>query len=1194
MTLIVNSPCRCHSARYLDKRPIIALLLFATTVAFLTTPARAEGPTAQDVRRLESQIAKKLDAGEFSAAAESASQLLDALQAMFPDDDGGLKGRGTQYIPLIAYSGRLDEAIQRADRFVNTSKEKLGKEHWRTVDARLLRIIVECVAELTNADRIRLAEVERDSRRALVLFRQRKVREATKLLEQAAAARRELLGPESPLYFTELNKLSHTALALGDPAQAFEYAEQALAIAYNIFSQDIAPNGHPELASSQMTVGQLAMTLGNNQRAERALAQALDVRRRLYPVEDFPDGHEKILEVMTLLLKAFMNSGQLIAAETLLAEAFEMSERLDPNNWEQIAILNDIGGHVARGQGRYGVARERVLLALESYQRIQDDEPTQEQMRQQFNCLFTLVDVENGQGNREEAERFAKVAIEWAEKAFPRDRYPHGHFELAQMFSLLGMVQTGLKKFDQAETHHLQAVEMFEQLLQGRTFVKQEGNYARVLVNYANCLKSQRKFTEAIPYFETAVEVLGRKDDRGRLIYTPHRYIAALANLGTSLQETGAPAEEWLGFMRRSFEVAQATFPADKFPHSHPTLLAAQRTLVCGLGIQGEHDEVLELLVDLIENHHDYIVNEMARSHIDSMAMNLTFLELELEWLLTYALVLREEEPRYATLAYQWIASHKSVVIDMLIRSRRQQRQLADDPKVAEAQSHLASAQAEMQAFVLNPPPNATQQALEEERLELEARVRFAETELMVALAQRAGDVSSGPIDLAKLRGNLDEYGGDAIVDIVAIKPVDLRFTDVRQMRRFRARYLAFVVRPENQGEVALIDLGNCEDIDRVIGQLRDHMRRVPRSLRIQSEGEILAEYRELATALYRLAVKPLAAELGDAETIFVAPDGELNRVAFETLTDEEGRFLIAGHSFAYLSSSSDFLRPAAEPGEGAVVFANPDFDLNHDQRDSQLAALIGDDADSSTPMFRSVLDDATRGLTWKELPGTAKEAELITQLLADARFGAVKTYTSAEALEELLKRVHRPRLLHLATHGYYLPVPEGDLGPVDLVRESDQLAAPRTLGRLRREDNPLYRSGIVLSGANSGGDESSDDGWVTAEEVAMLDLEGTELVVLSACETGLADVRTGENVSGLRRAFLHAGARSLVSSLFKVPDLATHELMTEFYANLRDQDPCDALHEAQRAFIAAREKQYGAAHPFFWGGFVFVGVPQP
>jgi CHAT domain-containing protein len=180
--------------------------------------------------------------------------------------------------------------------------------------------------------------------------------------------------------------------------------------------------------------------------------------------------------------------------------------------------------------------------------------------------------------------------------------------------------------------------------------------------------------------------------------------------------------------------------------------------------------------------------------------------------------------------------------------------------------------------------------------------------------------------------------------------------------------------------------------------------------------------------------------------------------------------------------------------------------------------------------------------------------------------------------------------VLHIATHGFYLPEQPAadDGGPTIPSARHEHPAGELGLPSLRR-------SGVLLAGANRTAVGRSlppgDDGWLTAEEIALMSLRGTELVVLSACETGLGDVQSGEGVYGLRRAFLYAGAHSLVVSLFKVPDAETQELMRGFYQRLNaGKGRLTALHDAKREAIAQRRAAGGAAHPFYWASFILVG----
>jgi CHAT domain-containing protein len=205
-----------------------------------------------------------------------------------------------------------------------------------------------------------------------------------------------------------------------------------------------------------------------------------------------------------------------------------------------------------------------------------------------------------------------------------------------------------------------------------------------------------------------------------------------------------------------------------------------------------------------------------------------------------------------------------------------------------------------------------------------------------------------------------------------------------------------------------------------------------------------------------------------------------------------------------------------------------------------------------------------------------------------------------AAALEGRLKAECRsPHILHLATHGFFLPDQQPDLRLAAPGAGVDSIGFPGEepgMGRLSSPliENPMLRSGLALAGANTwlrAGKlpEEAEDGLLTAEDVTGLDLLTTELVVLSACETGLGQVHVGEGVLGLRRAFVLAGAKTLVMSLWKVPDEQTQELMVSFYQRLlAGEGRAEALRQAQ---LAMKVKY---PDPFYWGAFICQGDPSP
>jgi CHAT domain-containing protein len=424
-----------------------------------------------------------------------------------------------------------------------------------------------------------------------------------------------------------------------------------------------------------------------------------------------------------------------------------------------------------------------------------------------------------------------------------------------------------------------------------------------------------------------------------------------------------------------------------------------------------------------------------------------------------------------------------------------------------------------------------------------------------------------------------------------------------------------------------MIDLGAAEEIDAGIGKLRgavDQFRKTFENKKRPDERAAEDHFRKLGTGLYTKPFAPLRAALGEAALIYLAPDGALNLLPFEALVDEQGNYLVESRRFVYLSSGRDLLRPAAAPARGTVIFADPDFDLDAADRRKVARALL--DALAAKPgsslrvhaphidlsqrltaapsaprlSTRGTRSDELRGLKWESLKNFGPEADEIEKELAGSGYGPVTVYRGKEALEDVFKALPAPRVLHMITHGKYLPNrvdPEDRVRPVAVV---PGLGMGRGFGRLQVMEDPLFRSWLVLAGANKLSEDEDqpdaavDDGWLTAGEIAALDLRGTELVVLSACDTGRGDVRGGEGVYGLRRAFLYAGARTLVTSLFPVPDEQTRELMGQFYRSLKEgRGKLSALHEAQLALIRQRRQSGGAAHPFFWASFVLVGDPD-
>lgn len=477
-------------------------------------------------------------------------------------------------------------------------------------------------------------------------------------------------------------------------------------------------------------------------------------------------------------------------------------------------------------------------------------------------------------------------------------------------------------------------------------------------------------------------------------------------------------------------------------------------------------------------------------------------------------------------------------------------RRLSGDDK--EVLEQLASARSALASLVIRGPGGPDTAA--EHTREI-AALAGSVRRLEAALSSRSAEfrAQSQPVSVGAVQAALPE--ASALVELVSYRPLDPRGLsmphDPAGLRRSGpARYAAYVLLA-GRGPVTWVDLGPAALIDADAARLREAL-----------ASPLRDDVQVLARVLDERVMRPIRKLLGPARRVFLAPDGALNLVPFGALVDEHDNFLIRTYTFTYLTSGRDLLRlrVQVEREEAPVVVANPLFDTSGAP-------------DPSPRPSRGRRADALASMRWSPLPETATEAEALQALLPGARM-----FVGAEATEAALKAVSGPQVLHVATHGFFLG--RGD--DPDPPAAGSEASGPG--------QNPLLRSGLVLSGANqliSG----AEDGVLTALEASGLDLWGTQLVVLSACETGLGQVESGEGVFGLRRALVIAGSESQVMSLWQVDDEATRALMVAFYKRLAQAlGRTDALRQSQLLLLGAPATR----HPYYWASFIASGQWAP
>lgn len=413
-----------------------------------------------------------------------------------------------------------------------------------------------------------------------------------------------------------------------------------------------------------------------------------------------------------------------------------------------------------------------------------------------------------------------------------------------------------------------------------------------------------------------------------------------------------------------------------------------------------------------------------------------------------------------------------------------------------------------------------------------EAQLRAASDALEAKLMARSTVLRSQAAGVTLQRVQSAIPSDAALIELTMYTPGD----DQGPKRDATPRYAAYWLRSE--GEPGWLDLGDAAAIDALVVGMR----------RALSSPE--GDPRPAARALDAAVLEPVRKQLGAPRRILIAPDGQLNLVPFGALLDERGEYLIRHTTFIYLGSGRELLNlsQVSAPAGPPIIIANPDFGAPRSE--GQRAAF-------------------------SPLPGADEEATAIAGLVD----GAV-VVRGVDATKQRLLAVHAPSILHLATHGVYLD--DETARRLESARGLTLDTTGATADAQAARD-PLARSLLAFAGANTWADTS----LLTALEASDLDLWGTKLVVLSACQTAVGDVRAGDGVYGLRRSFAAAGAQSLVMSLWSVDDAATRALMVGYYAELGHGA---ARAEALRTTQLAAAEQSAWSHPYYWAAFIASG----
>lgn len=995
--------------------------------------------------------------------------------------------------------------------------------------------------------------------------------EAERLIGQALEIVAGAYGPRHP----EVAGLKLFLAAVRRDSGAVRGVEELIREALGIQEESLAP-GDPMLITSRIQLGTLLADTYRDEEASELLTSVVE-----------HTGGTQLGRVLTALGLIAERRGEFAAAERHLRRALDLAE--EPDN--QLT------------------ARKNLVMLLIAERRLAEaDELARQTLEKAVEwfgasdprigrALLIYVKAVREQGHFTDGEQLARRALTLLSQAYPDD-----HPDVADAANELGLALSGQGKLAEAEPWFQRAT------------VAVQGNLERettMLVNQASVATELGDFDRAIRLVTKAAGLL-----EAALGTSAPQYGRALAHLGRLELSQGKPTAA--DTLTKAYRILEAA-PGEQASLAEP--LSDLASLYIRIGARDTAmafaERALAITRDAYGPDHPALAPYLA-----ALARGKAFAgELDLAGHLFQAsLACRPDatENMRALAYFQAARGERDAALGTL-----EQLVEREDEMLAELTSSGASEQRRraffarlwttVDAYLTLATPDDGRRAWElvVRRLGLEAEYLRSERaaalrgsggrilrELGTVRAELARAVITGDTAKAEpLRGRRDELekllagyltagveapdaktvaaalpAGTTLVTYVLNEQVDFANAALGKAPAARdgilarpvTRYLAFVV---TAGQARLVDLGPAEPVEANLAQLRELV--IP-GLRPNQALE-----RDLAGGdLREQLIGPL--RLQDKNLLIVAGGG-LGLLPFQLLPLKSTGRLIDDYTISYLSAPRDLACWAKPPRRRAgppLVIADPDYDLGSDQRGTAVARL----------------------------PGTAQEGAGVASLLG------TKALTGADAVKISVTAARSPVVVHLATHGFFLPGPEPapasnyyKIGyAVTVPGEGVFLAGaePATqpdltpAGLPRADADPMLRSAVALAGINTWLSGSAPlpgagIGMLTADEVCTLDLRDTQLVVLSACETGLGDHRKNEGLVGLRWAFAVAGARALVTSLWQVPDQATAELMKEFYAHVTKG--VNIPHAIRAAQLACRDRH---PDPYYWSAFVVHGDP--
>ena len=1029
-------------------------------------------------------------------------------------------------------------------------------------------LLIACILSFTAT--ISMAQTWLQYYDSTYLFWGKDWQKATQLLNKALPLAEQDLGNEHPNFAVLLNDLGICYWKSGDFKLAISTFEKSLRIKKVSLGEE-----DPDYTASLLNLANILHDNNNRLEAENLYLQviagyesgtfkdgyytaALNDLGILYEKQaQFDQAEKRYLQVLSHagestdsthanFAKALHNLGNLYRktgetkkAEAHYAKALVIFKQNPQYELEFAALLSDYGLFLA-DRGDFPGAEKYLKQAETIIIRTKGDSSLE--FADMLNNMGSLA---YRMGKSEDAEAIYQQSLALFKKLVADDSH-----ELAPTLNNLAGFYVSTGQFEKALPLYLQARELYA----GHLGVKHP-LYANALNNLASLYRKTKDYAKAASLYKEVLKI--EKDVLG----DQHpQYASSLQNLGLLSVATGkyASAEN---LMKEAIAIKHKSLE----PH-HPSWANAYNNLALLYFLQDKPQEASPLFKKALENQFIQIKNVFPSLSEKEKEAFYNTLKDDIERFNTYALSQVQDDPSMAAIMYNNQLITKGLLFDASNKIRENIFASQNEELIEQFNTWRGLRDEIAHAYQL-PKETLLQRGIDLNRLLKQAN----ELEKLLSAESYALNPQGEWQNLTwqNIRAKLSP--GEAAIEIVrfrefAIMPSEENRNDTSEQLKTsllygwteKVNYAALIITPDTKKHPKLVLLDEGKSLE------NEYYAYYTNAIRYQVQDNLS----------FQRYLRNILSETQGAGTIYFSPDGAYHKINVNTLYDSvSGQFVLDKLDIRQLTSTRDlyFSKAKDEKAGDAVLFGNPAF--NFDLIES---GYRPENEIRNTSLIASTIREND---TWAPnsfitpLPGTQVEVDKIAAILQEKRWN-VQTFLSESALEKHLKQVHSPKVLHIATHGYFND------------EEDNQ--------NLAGENNPLLNSGLLFAGAQNSlarqqnqllKDLQEEDGILTAFEAMNLKLDNTDLVVLSACETGSGTIKNGEGVYGLQRSFQVAGTASIIFSLWKVDDEATQKLMRYFYQHWMSS------RNKRKAFaLAQQELKKDFPDPYYWGAFIIIG----